>query len=95
MAVTDLEKESLHILSINSSSIQKTVSHLGVAPTGVVMMDGNLYVSDTRAHFVHMYDVKSENFTVAVGLPGSSGVKDGPVCTASLTSPVGLACFSL
>ena len=49
------------------------------------------FVSDTGKHCVYQTDAQNNSVTPAIGLHERSGEDDGPLNTAKLRSPTGLA----
>jgi hypothetical protein len=59
-------------------------------PAGIVWLDGKLYVADTNNHCVRVIGSDGTVRTFA-GSPQRPGTADGPLATASLAHPTGLA----
>ena len=60
-------------------------------PFAIVESVEGIFVSDTGKHCVYQIDAQNNSVTLAIGLHERSGEDDGPLNTAKLRSPTGLA----
>ena len=60
-------------------------------PFAIVESVEGIFVSDTGKHCVYQIDAHNNSVTPAIGLHERSGEDDGPLNTAKLRSPTGLA----
>ena len=60
-------------------------------PFAIVESVEGIFVSDARKHCVYQIDAQINSVTPAIGLHERSGEDDGPLNTAKLRSPTGLA----